>query len=249
MNTKQPAFRDRGLVREAATLRASSSEVPLRPVSQPIGYLFLPSRWRRARFLIWLRRTHAWLGLWGAALALLFGATGILLNHRAVLKIPAAKVEQSVVQLSLPKERPANAQALALWLQSELKIDRTPVLIKAEPEQTVIWNGQPVQQPQMWRIFFASPQRGFNAEYWTGNAFVTVKRQDPNLLAFLTRLHMGTGATAAWVLLVDTLAGGLIVLALSGILLWSRLHGSRLTAAGIGLTSLGLLMWFAWQPM
>jgi hypothetical protein len=187
--------------------------------------------------------------LWGAALALLFGATGILLNHRAVLKIPAAKVEQSVVQLSLRNERPANAQALALWLRSELKLDQPPVLIKAEPGQTVIWNGHPVQQPQVWRIFFASPQRGFNAEYWTGNAFVTVKRQDPNLFAFLTRLHMGTGATAAWVLLVDTLAGGLIVLALSGILLWSRLHGSRLTAAGIGFTSLGLLVWFAWPAI
>lgn len=215
----------------------------------PVGYLFLPSQLRRARFLVWLRRTHAWVGLWGAGLGLLFGATGILLNHRVVMKIPAARVEYSVIQLSLPEQRPENAQALARWLQSELHVERPPVLIKVEPAQTVIWNGHAVQQPQLWRVFFASPQQGLNAEYWTGNAFVTVKRQDPNLFAFLTRLHMGTGASAAWILLVDTLAGGLIVLALSGIFLWSRLHGSRLTAAGIGLTSLGLLTWFAWQSM
>jgi hypothetical protein len=115
--------------------------------------------------------------------------------------------------------------------------------------QTVVWNGEVVRQPQLWKIFFASPQRAFHAEYWAGNAFVTVKRQDPNLFSLLTRLHMGNGVNAAWVLLADTLAGGLVVLALSGILLWSRLHGTRLAAAGLGLGSLGLMIWFAWQAM
>lgn len=110
----------------------------------------------------------------------------------------------------------------------------------------VTWNGHAVHQPQMWRVFFASPRRSFNAEYWAGNSFVTVRRRDPNLFAWLTRLHMGTGASAAWILLVDTLAGGLIVLALTGILLWSRLHGIRLTAAGIALASCVLLTSFAW---
>lgn len=248
MSVKDAAYRERALTGRAAPLRSAyKARAPAKP--QPVGYLFLPSRLRRARFLIWLRRTHAWVGLWGAALALLFGATGILLNHRAVMKIPAAKVEEALIQLSLPDPKPDSAQALARWLQSELQVDRPAVLIKVEPAQTVIWNGHAVQQPQMWRVFFASPQRGFNAEYWTGNAFVTVKRQDPNFFALLTRLHMGTGVSAAWILLVDTLAGGLIVLALSGILLWSRLHGSRLTAAAIALTSLGLLTWFAWKPV
>lgn len=107
-------------------------------------------------------------------------------------------------------------------------------------------NGEAVQQPQLWLVFFASPQRAFNAEYWVGNAFVTVKRQNPNFFALLTRLHMGNGVNAAWVLLVDTLAGGLIVLALTGTLLWSRLHGTRLFAAALGLGSLGLMLWFAW---
>ena len=225
--------------------------VAKRPRANPeaTGYLFLPSRLRRAKFLVWLRRSHAWLGLWGAALALLFGATGFLLNHRMIMKIPAAKVEQTVIQLPLPEPRPASAQALAQWLQAALGVDKPPVLVKVEPQQTVVWNGETLQQPQMWRVFFASPQRAFNAEYWAGNAFVTVKRQDPNIFSLLTRLHMGNGVNAAWVLLVDTLAGGLIALALTGTLLWSRLHGSRLTAARLGLGSLGLMIWFAWQAM
>jgi uncharacterized protein len=213
--------------------------------ARPTGYLFLPSRLRRARFLVWLRRTHAWLGFWGAALALLFGASGILLNHRAVMKIPAANMEQTVVQLALPAPRPADAHALSRWLQGELGTDKPPSLVKVEFAQRVVWNGAEVSQPELWRVFFATPQRVFTVEYWVGNAFVTVKRQEANAFAMLTQLHKGAGATVPWILLVDTLAGGLIVLALSGILLWSRLHGTRLAAAGLGLGSLGLVVWFA----
>jgi hypothetical protein len=54
---------------------------------------------------------------------------------------------------------------------------------------------------------------------------------------------MGIG----WVLLADTLAGGLIVLSLTGILLWTRLHGGRLAAAGLGFGSLVLAAAFTWQ--
>jgi uncharacterized protein len=74
---------------------------------------------------------------------------------------------------------------------------------------------------------------------------VTVKRQEANAFAMITQLHKGAGATVPWILLVDTLAGGLILLALSGMLLWSRLHGTRLAAAGLGLGSLGFVIWFA----
>ena len=60
------------------------------------------------------------------------------------------------------------------------------------------------------------------------------------MFAFITRLHKGVGMGMGWVLLADTLAGGLVFLSLTGLLLWTKLHGSRLTMAGLGLTSLGL---------
>ena len=49
----------------------------------------------------------------------------------------------------------------------------------------------------------------------------------------------------AWILLTDTLAGALLILAITGTLLWSRLHGPRLLAAsliGTTLTALLVLM-------
>lgn len=197
---------------------------------------------KRFHWLKWLRRTHAWVGLWGAALGLLFGISGFLLNHRAVLKIPAAQMEQSQVELALPAPPPEDAKALAKWLQIQLHIDREPGRISTEQAKSVMWAGQNLQQPRQWRVDFHSPQHSVSAEYWEGNAFVSIKRQDANVFAFITRLHKGVGMGTAWVLLADTLAGGLVFLSLTGILLWTKLHGSRLAMAGLGLSSLGMTM-------
>lgn len=204
------------------------------------GYLFLPKSLSRGAFLKWLRRTHAWLGLWGAALGLLFGFTGILLNHRDILKIPIGRMEQSEIQLALPSPAPSDPQALADWLGERLRLDLSHAKIKREASKALIWNNQPVQQPAAWQISLRQPNRMVNAEYWEGNAFVTVKQGEANLLTTLNNLHKGVGMNAAWVLLVDTLAGALLILSMTGILLWTRLHGPHIAAAGLGLGSLTL---------
>ena len=41
----------------------------------------------RTSIVAWLRKAHGWIGLWGATLGLLFGTSGIWLNHRAVLAL------------------------------------------------------------------------------------------------------------------------------------------------------------------
>ncbi|MGZ5026892.1 MAG: PepSY-associated TM helix domain-containing protein, partial [Methylobacter sp.] len=146
---------------------------------------------KTVQWLKWLRRIHAWIGLWGAALGLLFGISGILLNHRMIMKIPAVKMEQSQIELALPTPLPADAEALASWLQGQLNIDRKPHKISIEPAKTVTWSGQAIQQPGQWRIDFQSPRQSVSAEYWLGNTYVSVKRQDANAFAFITRLHKG----------------------------------------------------------
>lgn len=208
------------------------------------GYLFLPKSLARGTFLKWLRRTHAWFGLWGATMGLLFGFTGILLNHRDIMKIPIGRIQQQEVQLALPDPRPADPKAMAAWLGENLHIDTRQAKIKREKAKTVTWNNQPVQQPASWQITVRRPQHLFNAEYWEGNAFVSVKQGNANLLQTLNNLHKGSGMGLGWVLLVDTLAGALLLLCMTGILLWTRLHGPRLAAAGLGLGSLSLVLFF-----
>ncbi|MBV8259747.1 MAG: peptidase, partial [Paraburkholderia sp.] len=64
-------------------------------------------RSRRATFIKWLRKVHGWVGLWGAALGVLFGATGFVLNHRAEpLRISPGAPQVSTMQLAVPDPAP-----------------------------------------------------------------------------------------------------------------------------------------------
>ncbi len=206
-------------------------------------------RSRRAAFLKWLRKTHGWIGLWGAAIGLLFGVTGILLNHRAVLKIPAVKTQESNLQIPLPTPAPANAKAMASWLQQELMVDRPASKERSEPSKPVAWGDKTLQQPARWSVTFSSPQTNLQAEYWVGNHFVSVKRSDQNVFGTLTNLHKGNGAGIPWILLADTLAGSIIMLSLTGVVLWTQLNRRRMIGFCIGLTSLTLLIGFAIQAL
>jgi hypothetical protein len=223
---------------------------PARRPARPRYYRLLPARLGRGAFLAWLRRVHAWIGLWGAALGILFGVTGILLNHRGdIMKIPWAKAEQTTVQMPLPRPQPVSPEAMAAWLRTELGIEKPWRQARAQPSRTVVWGGQEVRQPERWTMTFPAPQHFVAAEYWVGNSFVTVRRSDPNVWAFLNNLHQAGGMGAGWILVADTVAGSFILLSLTGVVLWTRLHGPRLLAAVLGLGSLLLGVWFTYQSM
>lgn len=204
-------------------------------------------RSRRAVFLTWLRKTHLYVGLWGAALGLLFGATGIILNHRAIMKIPVEKTVQKTVQLTLPERSFGTPEELSAWLQQELPFaPATKPIVKTQPAQAVIWAGREVRQPERWTILMTRPERGVNVEYFVGNRFVKLDQVDATPVGTLTRLHMSIGVNAFWVLLSDTIAGGMILLSITGLLLWTQLHTVRTIAV---MTSIGALLgtiWFMW---
>ena len=231
------------------TNSSANMQQTIRPAKTGGGYLFLPRNLSRGAFLKWLRRTHAWIGIWGAALGLLFGFSGILLNHRDILKIPLPKIEQQEIQLALPEPKPTDPNALAAWLATTLNVDTSHARIRREMPKPVIWNDVSYQQPALWQINLRNPKRSLQAEYWQGNAFVTVKQGEANFWSLLSNLHKGVGMGIGWVLLADTLGGGMMLLSLTGILLWSGLHGKRLAAAGLGLGSLSLAVFFSLQAI
>lgn len=182
-------------------------------------------RSRRTTFIKWLRKVHGWVGLWGAALGLLFGTTGFLLNHRAgPLRVSTGAPQVTTMQVRLPQPAPGTPSDLAKWLEQELKLTGNPGRMRNEPSHPVAWGERSVIQPEHWQISFGSPRETTSAEYWVGNDFVTVKRNQNTFLATLTNLHKGTGLSVGWVLLIDTLAGSLILLSLTGVLLWTELN-------------------------
>ena len=192
---------------------------------------------QRANTIRLLRKIHGWLGLWGALLGLLFGVSGFVLNHRAVMKIPAMKMEESEIQLAVILPAPQNQKEFIKFIQSELNIHHDPVKPKGDkggkPAREARFMDKSVKQPETFKVDFQMPQARIQAEYVAGNQFATVKREDANVWSFIARMHKGVGANAAWVLLADTIAGALLVLSITGVLLWTKMRGSRLAMVSL----------------
>ena len=100
---------------------------------------------RYATFVRWVRKSHGWVGLWGAVLGLLFGFSGIWLNHRAVLKLPVSQ-ERSNAQLALPDPAPATAEAMRDWLQDALDLSGPANSMRVEPAKPVQWTEKAKKQ-------------------------------------------------------------------------------------------------------
>lgn len=207
---------------------------------------------KRTTWVVWLRKTHGWIGLWGATLGLVFGISGIWLNHRAVLQLPPVAQVRSHTQLALPEPAPPDAQALAAWLQTALQLGAPATSVRVEPSKPVAWAGghdgpaAKLMQPEHWTINFGGPQTVLQAEAWAGNRSVSLRRTESGVLGTLMNMHKGVGMPVGWILLVDALAGSLILLSLSGLALWVLTHRKRVVgltifATGFALTG-GLLL-------
>jgi hypothetical protein len=148
------------------------------------------------------------------------------------MKIPAARMEATEIQLPMREPLPANAKDFTRFIQQTLNISHDPVQPKGDRKEDkpdeARFMGQDVPQPERWEVNFAMPHGMVRAEYVAGNQFATIKREDANIWGFITRMHKGIGANTAWVLLVDSLAGALILLSVTGVLLWTKMRGSRL---------------------
>lgn len=205
---------------------------------------------QRANTIRLLRKIHGWLGLWGALLGLLFGVSGFLLNHRSVMKIPAAKMEESEIQLAVPAPFPKDNKEFTRFIQHALDVHQDPVKPKTprgsgKPEREARFMDKDVKQPQTFKVSFQLPQAHIEAEYVAGNQYALVKREDANIWGFLTRMHKGVGANTFWVLLADSIGGAMLVLSITGVLLWTKMRGSRLAMVGLIGGSTFLTIWAA----
>lgn len=198
---------------------------------------FVPRRWSGALFLKWLKRVHAWTGFWGAAFFLLLGVSGVLLNHRQVLKIETGEpVEVSSARIAVAPGTIPDAEALGTWAKQSFDLPGAPQPPRAAPDKGVpkaVFAGRAIEQPESWVRSFNLTDGRATFEYVPGANHVTAKREAIGLLGTLKNMHKGVGLPVAWILLLDTIAGALITMSLTGFLLWSRLHGSRLLAGAL----------------
>jgi len=190
---------------------------------------------RRLAFVRWVRRTHVWFGLWGALLGLMTGVSGVWLNHRAVMRLPLPD-QQANTQLTLPDPRPQTVEQMVSWLQQALKIERPANNIKVDRARPVPWaekaaekgsEARPAMQPERWSFNLGGPNKVVQVEYWVGNKAASVRTTDNGFIATLTNFHKGVGMPVPWILLIDSLAGSLIFLSISGTILWWETNRRR----------------------
>lgn len=228
------------------------------------GLLFVPSTWQRTAFIRWLKKVHAWTGFWGAILFFMLGLSGVLLNHRSVMKIDTGDAaEVSAMDIAVDPARIPDQKALGQWASKQLGLSVKPRPPRQEgrPEgrderregreggQHKSFMGRKQEEAEKWVQVFNQANGRVTVEYVPGSRSVSVRQDAHNLFGFIKNLHKGTGVGVGWILFLDTIAGALVAMSLTGFLLWTRMHGSRLLAGGIVIASLGLSIAAVWPHM
>ena len=176
----------------------------------------IPKRGKTYRVM---RQLHLWIGAWGAIAAILFGTTGFIQNHRNMMKLPQGdSTDLSKVQLEIPEASRATPEAVRDWLRDTQHV---PVdSFRAQPGGPMETGGQKMRGAAKWTFNGGNARIVWMAEYVPGNATVEVRNVEQSPLATLIRLHKGVAGSALWILLTDTFAIGMVMLGVSGIVMW-----------------------------
>jgi hypothetical protein len=183
-----------------------------------------------------MRQLHLWIGAWGALAAILFGVTGFMQNHRAVLKLPQGdSTEVSRVEMVVPDAVRSNREAFRSWLRDEQHIE-------VENQRA----GPPGRQgrgEQRWNFVGGNARVVKQVEYVPGADSVVVRTNIQSPLAAMLRLHKGVGGGIAWTLLGDSFALALVALGITGLVLWSKGRSLRqMVLSIVGVALAGLLV-------
>lgn len=195
---------------------------------------FVPRRLRTDAFMVWLKRLHGWIGMWGAIVGIIIGITGITLNHRATISANQANEIQQF-ELLVPEIGFSNIAEFDAFVSGSFDLGVDGV------ERT----GRHAAEPGAYGLRYQTARVRIDATFVPGNRYLSAIRTDFGVLSTMNALHLGSRSGLIWVLVLDAFAGSLIFLAVTGILLWSRLHGPPLLALGLILTFLSGAAYFA----
>jgi uncharacterized protein len=188
-----------------------------------------------------IRQLHLWIGAWGALAAILFGFTGFLQNHRAVLKLPQGEsIELSKSDIDVPEGARATPETVRDWLRDDrhIPIDN----MRAQPGGADA-GGQRNRGGGRWTFTGGNARLVWNAEYTPGGTTIQVRESEQTPLAIMSRLHKGVGGGVAWILLGDSFALALVALGLSGIYMWARGRSAKqMIVSVLGASLMALLV-------
>ena len=168
----------------------------------------------------WIRQIHLWIGAWGALAAVLYGFTGLVLNHRMGENAwpQGESRDAGATTLSIPGEARASPERLSLWLQEAQRLDVQSIRKGSRGGE----RSGDAKQPPKWNFSGGTAADSWQLEYTPGSGQAELKRSRQDFLAAINRLHKTVGGGIGWRVLSDSFAIAMVLLGLSGIWMWAR---------------------------
>ncbi len=165
----------------------------------------------------WIRQLHLWIGAWGAIAAIVYGYTGLVMNHRMGDNAwsQGDSIEAGRAVLDVPVAARASAEDLSKWLLQSQGLDAQTIR-KGAPR------GAREDAPELWNLSGGNARESWSLQYEPGASTAEIKHNRQTWLAAFNRLHKAVGGGFAWVLLADSFAIAMLLLGLSGIWMWAR---------------------------
>ncbi|KFN45068.1 PepSY-associated TM helix domain-containing protein [Arenimonas oryziterrae] len=179
-----------------------------------------PPRTKPTRWYPIVRQIHLWVGAWGAIAAILFGFSGVVLNHRFAMQLPQGeRTPGEPVRITVPEAARATPEAMAQWLTQDQGM--TPLMKRVRPAVPA-GDGGNASEPEQWQFSGGSARDSWSADYAAGDASLEIERTHHDWLASLVRLHKSGGGGIAWIVLGDSFGIAMTLLGISGIAMWAR---------------------------
>lgn len=175
----------------------------------------------------WIRQLHLWIGAWGALAAVLYGATGLVMNHRFGDRPwpQGDSTDAARVVLAVPVAARTSPEALSLWLRKSAHLD-AQVIRKGAPR------GHD-DAPAQWTLSGGDARASWTLQYTPGTAQADIRHSRQSWLAAFNRLHKAVGGGLAWVVLADSFATAMLLLGVSGLWMWARGRSAREMVASV----------------
>jgi len=175
-----------------------------------------------------VRQLHLWIGAWGAIAAILFGISGFMQNHRGIMKLPQGDTtEISNVEMEVPESARQTREEMRAWLRDVQHLDVEIQRARGGGPSAGGRRGGDGGPGgggggTRWMFNGGNARILTQVEYTEGASTVTVRKSESSPLAILSRLHKGVGGGIPWILLTDSFAVAMVLLGISGIILWAR---------------------------
>ena len=189
-----------------------------------------------------VRQFHLWIGAWGALAAIVYGFSGLVMNHRfGDGAWPQGENEElGRESLSVAAEARATPEQLSCGstpptgsMRRSSARDRLAVSGGNRPGGGERGGSSPVRRDRRqpaapkWTLSGGTAREAWSLEYTPGAESAELKRSAHSPLSAINRLHKGVGGGWAWILLADSFAIGMLLLGISGIWMWLRGRSPR----------------------